>query len=164
MNDLYMVDTKYRKTRLGIYLILVSFLLGMVVSVGSFLSTSGVIDTDAMRGPGISIPTVLVSLLTPWAIILEIVAIVLFVLNSRTIGGLHRRLVLMAVWFFAVWALLNLGGFLPLTLIAVRQGSLSTLRAGQAVKAVAAILQYAIPFLLIFGIAVPSIKTTRPAT
>lgn len=153
-----MVDTKYRKTRLGIYLMLASFLLGMIVSVGSFLSMRGVLNTDAMSGPGIQLPTALVSLLTPWAIILEVVAIVLFLTNSRTVGGLHRRLVLVAVWFLVVWAVMNLGGFLPLTFAALRQGSLSMLRTGQAVKAVAAILQYSIPFLLIFGIAVPRIK------
>jgi hypothetical protein len=158
MKDLYMVETKYRLTRHGIYLMLASFLIGMVVSVGSLLSMSGVLNTDTMSGPKIQPSTALVSLLTPWAIIIEIVAIIFILVNSRAVGGRHRRLVVTAAWFFAVWAALNVGGFLPLTFAALRQGSLTLLRTGQAVKAVAAILQYSIPFLMIFGIAVPSTK------
>jgi hypothetical protein len=158
MKDMYMVETKYRRTRIGIYLMLVSFLLGMIVSVGSFLSVRGVVDTDAMSATPFNAPTVLIGLLTPWAIILEIAAIVLILLDSSRVGGLHRRLVLTAAWFLVAWGAMNLGGFLPLTFIALKQGSLSLLRTGQAVKAVAAIFQYSIPFLLVYGIAVPSTK------
>jgi hypothetical protein len=158
MKDMYMVQTKYRRTRTGVLLMLASFLLGIIVSVGSFLSVRGVIDTDAMSATPFNAPTVLISLFTPWAIALEIAAIVLLLLDSLRVGGLHRRLVLTAVWFFVAWGAMNLGGFLPLTFMALKQGSLSLLRTGQAVKAVAAILQYSIPFLLIYGIAVPSIK------
>jgi hypothetical protein len=116
------------------------------------------VDTDAISASPIHASTALVSLFTPWAIILEIAAIVLILLDSSRVGGRHRRLVLTAVWFFVAWAVLNFGGFLPLTFMALEQGSLSLLRTGQAVKAVAAILQYSIPFLLVFGIGVPGSK------
>jgi hypothetical protein len=159
MKEAHMLEMRHRRTRIGVYLMLVSFTLGMIVSLGSLLSTHGVIDSDAMSSSSrISTPTALVSLFSPWSIILEVVAIVLILLNSKLVGGLHRRLVLVAVWFFVLWAVLNLGGFLPLTFMALQRGSLQMLRAGQALKATAAVLQYTIPFLLVFGIAVPSVR------
>ncbi len=155
MKDMYSVDTKVRRTRIGVYLMLTSFVMGMIVAVGWLLSMGGILDTDAMGASPLGVPTILVSLLTPWAIIFEVVAVVLVLLDSRLVGGLHRRLALTALWFLIAWGVMNVGGFLPLTFMAVQRGSLGMLRAGQIVKAVAAIFQYAIPFLLVFGIALP---------
>ena len=155
MKDMYSADTKVRRTRIGVYLMLASFVLGMIVAVGWLLSMGGIVDTDAMGASPLGVPTILVSLLTPWAIIFEVVAVVLVLLDSRLVGGFHRRLALTALWFLIAWGVMNVGGFLPLTFMAVRRGSLGMLRAGQIVKAVAAIFQYAIPFLLVFGIALP---------
>ncbi|MBN2565019.1 MAG: hypothetical protein JXB46_04855, partial [Candidatus Eisenbacteria bacterium] len=125
-----MTETSLRRTRIGVILMLISFLLGMVVAVGSFTSMGGHLDSEVMSASPFNVPTVLVSLLTPWAIILEIAAIVLILLDSRGVGGLHRRLVLVAVCFLVVWGLANLGGFLPLTFVALQRGSLKMLRAG----------------------------------
>ena len=155
MKDMYSVDTKVRRTRIGIYLMLASFVMGMIVAVGWLVSMRGVLDTDTVGASPLGLPTILVSLLTPWAIIFEVVAVVLILLDSRLVGGLHRRLALTALWFLIAWGVMNIGGFLPLTFMAVQRGSLGMLRAGQIVKAVAAIFQYAIPFLLVFGIALP---------
>jgi hypothetical protein len=158
VKDAYMRNTKFRRTRLGVCFMLVSMVLGMAVAVASLLSMRGHLDTDAMAGPTLSLPTILISLFSPVGILLEIVALVLILLNSREIGVLHRRLAWTALWLFIVWGAANLGGFLPLTFIAVQRGSVAMLRMGQMVKAIAAVFQYAVPFLLIFGIAPPSVK------
>jgi hypothetical protein len=137
---------------------LVSFALGIIVAVGSFVSMRGHLDSAAMQDAPLGLTTVLVSLLTPWAIILEIVAIVLVMLDSRLVGGLHRRLSFTAFWFLIAWGVANLGGFLPLSFVALQRGSVELLRLGQMVKALAAVLQYSIPFLLVFGMAAPGVR------
>jgi len=48
MNDLHVTETSLKRTRIGILLMLVSFFLGIVVAVGSFVSMSGHLDSDVM--------------------------------------------------------------------------------------------------------------------
>ncbi|MBN2566295.1 MAG: hypothetical protein JXB46_11350 [Candidatus Eisenbacteria bacterium] len=100
-----------KQIRAGLVAMLVSFALSAVVALGTLVSTGGLVNGSTMTGDRIASPTLLLALLTPWAIIGEIVA--------------------------------------------VRSGSLSVLRAGQAVKAGAAILQYSVPFFLAFAVAGP---------
>ena len=139
-----------RKIKVGLIAMLVSFGLSAIVGLGSLLSTGGNIDTSVMSKATLAVPTLLVSLLTPLALILEIVAIVLIVRGSKYAGRTQRRMALLALWFFIAWAAANVFGFLPLTFFALKSGSLGVLRAGQGTKAVAALLQYAVPFLLVF--------------
>jgi len=94
----------------------------------------------------------LVICLDPFAILLEIVAIVLIVMDSKQVGNPHHRLAWTAAIFFAIWGVLNLGVFLPLSFVGMRRGSLVLVKIGQMVKAGAALLQYAIPFLLVYGL------------
>jgi hypothetical protein len=158
MKDAYTKNAKLRRTRLGVCLMLISMVLGMAVALASLVSMRGQLDTDTMSGPTLSLPTILISLFSPVGILLEIVALVLILLNSREIGGLHRRLTLAALWFLIAWGAANMGGFLPLTFVAIQRGSVGMLRAGQMVKAIAAVFQYAVPFLLVFGLALPSVR------
>jgi hypothetical protein len=51
-----------------------------------------------------------------------------------------------------MWGLLNLGVFLPLSFVGMQRGSLVLVKIGQVVKAGAALLQYAVPFLLVYGL------------
>ena len=97
-------------------------------------------------------PTVLVSCLDPLAILLEIAAIVLIVLDGKQVGNPHHRLAWTAAILFVIWGVLNLGVFLPLSFVGMRRGSLVLVKMGQFVKAGAALLQYAIPFLLVYGL------------
>jgi hypothetical protein len=130
----------------------VSFLLGTIIAVGSLVSMGGRMDTRRLAAAPLSLPTLLVSCLDPVAILLEIVAIVLIVLDSKHAGTPHRRLAWTAAISFVVWAVLNLGIFLPLSFVGMQRGSLAVVQAAQMVKAGAALLQYAIPFLLVYSL------------
>jgi len=129
-----------------------SFLLGTVIAVGSLVSMGGKLDTESLTAVPLRLPTILVSCLDPLAILLEIVAIVLIVMDSKKVGNPHRRLAWTAAIFFVIWGVLNLGVFLPLSFVGMQRGSLELVRIGQMVKAGAALLQYAIPFLLVYGV------------
>jgi hypothetical protein len=135
-----------------------AFLLGTIIALGSLVSIGGKLDTERLTAAPLSLPTLLVSCLDPLAMLLEVAALVLIVIDSKYVGNPHCRLALTAAIFFIIWALLNVGGFLPLSFIGMRRGSLRMVKAGQMVKAGAALLQYAIPFLLIYGL---SHKTSR---
>lgn len=141
-----------RRTGWAVLAVCVSFLLGTIIAVGSLVSMGGRLDTERLAAAPLSVPTVLVSCLDPLAIVLEIVAIVLIVIDSRQVGNPHRRLARTAAIFFVLWGLLNLGIFLPLSFAGMQRGSLALVRTGQMVKAGAALLQYAIPFLLVYGL------------
>jgi hypothetical protein len=130
----------------------ISLLLGTIIAVGSLVSMGGTMDTARLAEAPLSLPTLLVSCLDPVAILLEIAAIVLIVLDSRQASSTHRRLAWAAAICFAAWGVLNLGVFLPLSFVGMRRGALALLQTAQMVKAVAALLQYAVPFLLIYGL------------
>ncbi len=130
----------------------ISFLLGTIIAVGSLVSMGGRLDTESLTATPLSLPTILVSCLDPLAILLEIVAIVLIVMDSRKVGNPHRHLAWIAAIFFVIWGVLNLGVFLPLSFMGMQRGSLELVKIGQMVKAGAALLQYAIPFLLVYGV------------
>jgi hypothetical protein len=141
-----------KRTKWATLAMSISFLLGTIIALGSLISMGGRMDTAQLTAAPLSVPTLLVSCLDPLAILLEIVAIVLIVLDSRQVGNPHHRLAWTAAIFFAVWGLLNLGGFLPLSVVGMWRGSLDLVKAGQLVKAGAALLQYAVPFLLVYGL------------
>lgn len=130
----------------------ISFLLGTIIAVGSLVSMGGRLNTARLTAAPLSVPTVLVSCLDPLAILLEIVAIVLIVMDSKQVGNPHHRLAWTAAIFFAAWGVLNVGVFLPLSYTGMRRGSLALVKMAQMVKAGAALLQYAIPFLLAYGL------------
>ena len=129
-----------------------SFLLGTIIAVGSLVSMGGKLDTESLTAAPLSLPTILVSCLDPLVILLEIAAIVLIVMDSRKSGNPHHRLAWTAAIFFVVWGVLNVGGFLPLSFMGMQRGSLELVKTGQMVKAGAALLQYALPFLLVYGV------------
>ncbi len=141
-----------KRTAWGLAAMLVSFLLGTAIALGSFTAMRGRLDTAKLAAQPFNVPTLLVTCLDPFAILLEVVAIILIVVDSHQVGGLHRRLAWTAAIFFVIWAIANLGAFLPLSFLGMRRGSLSMVKAAQMVKAGAAILQYSIPFLLAFGL------------
>jgi hypothetical protein len=70
----------------------ISFLLGTIIAVGSLVSLGGKLDTERLTATPLSVPTILVSCLDPLAILLEIVAIVLIVIDGKQVGNPHRRL------------------------------------------------------------------------
>jgi hypothetical protein len=141
-----------RKTAWGLSAMTLSLLLGMIISVGSLVAMGGQMDTEVLTSQPLGLPTMLVTCLDPLAILLEIAAIVLILRDSPQVGAFHRRLAWSAAILYAVWAAANLLGFLPLSLIAARNGSLALARAGQWVKVVAAPLAYAVPALLVLGL------------
>lgn len=141
-----------KRTAWGLLAMLISFLLGTIIAVGSLVSMRGKLDTAALTSQAFSLPTVLVCCLDPFAILLEVVAIVLVVVDSDQVGNPHRRLARIAAILFAVWAVVNLGVFLPLSFVGMQRGSLVLVKAGQMAKAGAALLQYAVPFLLVLGL------------
>jgi len=141
-----------KRTALGLSTMVGVFLLSTVIAVGSLIAMEGRLDTAALTAQPLSVPTLLVACLDPLAILLEIVAITLMVMGSRQVGSLHRRLAWTAAAFFVVWAVANVGGFIPLSLVGMRRGSLTLAKAGQMVKAGAALLQYSVPFLMAFGL------------
>jgi hypothetical protein len=142
-----------KRTAWGLTAMLVSFLLGAVIALGSLAAMGGRLDTAALAAQPLSVPTLLVTCLDPFAILLEIVAVVLIVMDSRRFGAVHRRLAWTAVVFFVIWAIANLGVFLPLSFLGMQRGSVFMVKTAQMVKAGAALLQYSIPFLLAFGLA-----------
>lgn len=148
-----------KRTAWGLSAMLVSFLLGTVIALGSLIAMRGRLDTATITAQPFSVPTLLVSCLDPFAILLEIAAIVLIVLDSRQLGNPHRRLAWTAAILFVAWAIANLGGFMPLSFLGIRRGSLSMVKAGQVVEAGAALLQYLIPFLLVFGLSRKPLRT-----
>ena len=139
-----------KRTTYGLTAMLVSLLLGMVVTISSLLSMGGRLDSTALTA--FSLPTILVSCLDPLAILLEIAAIVLILLGSRQVGGLHHRLAWAAAILFAIWGIANLGVFIPLSFLGMQRGSMTLVKAGQFVKAGVALLQYSVPFLLVFSL------------
>jgi hypothetical protein len=141
-----------KRTAWGLVAMLVSFLLGTIIALGSLTAMSGRLDTAALTAQPFNVPTLLVTCLDPFAMVLEIVAIILIVMDSRQSGGIHRRLAWTAAVFFAIWAIANVGVFLPLSFLGMQRGSLSLVKTAQMVKAGAAVLQYTIPFLLAFGL------------
>lgn len=143
-------NSAMKRTAWGLTAMFVSFLLGTVIALGSLTAMGGRLNSDALTA--FSAPTLLVTCLDPLVILLEIGAIVLIVMDSRRFGDLHRRMAWAAAIFFGVWTVANFGVFLPLSFVGMQRGSLSMVQAGQWVKAGAAVLQYAIPFLLAFGL------------
>ena len=141
-----------KRTAWGLSAMLACLLLGTAIAGGSLIATKGHLSTAEMAAQPFSAPTVLVTCLDPPAILLEIAAIVLIVLDSRQIGSKHRRLAWSAAILFALWAMANLGGFLPLSFLGMQRDSLPMVKAGLMVKAGAAVLQYVVPFLLAFGL------------
>lgn len=141
-----------KRTSLGLSAMVGSFLLGTIIAAGSLIAMEGRMDTATLTAQPFSVPTLLVACLDPLAILLEIAALALLAMGSRQVGDLHRRLVWTAVAFFATWVVANLGGFVPLSFIGMRRGSIGLVKTGQMVKAGAALLQYAVPFLLAFGL------------
>jgi hypothetical protein len=139
-----------KRTAWGMMVMGLSFLLGMIIAVGSLISMGGQLNTARLTGTPLSAPTVLVTCLDPFVILLEIAAIALIVIDSKAVGNSHRRLAWISAVAFVIWGALNLGVFLPVSFIGMQRGSLALVKAGMTVKAVAGLLQYAIPFLLVF--------------
>jgi hypothetical protein len=131
---------------------LVSLLLGTVIAVGSLVAMRGRLATETLTAQPLNVSTVLVACLDPLAILLEIVTIVLIVWDSGQVGNPHRRLAWTAAVLFILWGLANFGLFLPLSFLGMRRGSLPLFKAGQMIKAGAALFQYSIPFLLAIGL------------
>ena len=78
--------------------------------------------------------------------------VVLIVLDSRQFGVLQHRLAWAAAILYCVWAVANLFGFLPLSLLSAQNGSLSLALTGQWIKAISALLAFAVPALLVVGL------------
>ena len=128
-----------KRTALGLSAMLASFLPGTVIALSSLAATGGQLDSPALTAFGL--PTLLVACLDPLAILLGIAAIILVVIGSRQVGRLHRRPAWTAAVFFLIWGVANVGGFIPLSFVGMRRGDLALVRAGQLVKAGAALLQ-----------------------
>ena len=141
-----------KRTAWGLLAMSISFLSGTIIALGSLIAMRGRLSTTTLVGQPFSIPTLLVSCLDPIAILLEIVAIVLIVMDSRRVGRVHRLLAWTAALLFALWAVANWGGFVPLSYLGMRRGQVSMVRLAQMIKAGAAVLQYLIPFFLVFGL------------
>jgi len=142
-----------KKTKYGLFAMTLSLVLGFVIALGSLGAMGGKLDSNFLTTQVISVPTVLVSCLDPVTISLEILAILLILWDSRKSDNPQRVLTWIAAGSFVIWAALNLGGFLPLSFIGMQRGSLEIIKAGQLIKTFAALLQYAIPFLLVYGVA-----------
>jgi len=140
-----------KRTALGLSAMSISLVLGTIIAVGSLIATRGQLDSDALARQPFSVPTLLVGCLDPVAILLEIAAIILIVRDRRQFGPLHHRLAWTAAILYLVWAAANLFGFLPLSFLGMRNGSLPLALAGQWVKAIAALLAYTVPALLVLG-------------
>ena len=143
-----------KRVKAGLWAMLLSMVLGEILSLGSLVSTGGRLSSEHAASP-LSAVTILVTLTEPLALVLEITAIVLVVTGSKQLAekGYARRLALTAAAFFLAWGVLNLAVYMPLTLAGMREGSLELVRLGLGVKVVAALLQYSIPFLLAYGLA-----------
>lgn len=79
-----------RHTAWGTLAMFLSFLLGTIIAVGSYVSMQGRLDTDILAGEPLSVSTVLVSCFDPLVILLELVAIVLIVLDSKQVGKMRK--------------------------------------------------------------------------
>jgi len=131
-----------------------SMVLGEILSLASLASTGGRLGSAHAASP-LSATTVLTAILDPAALALEVAAIVLVIVGSRELSGGSRvrRAAMAAAALFALWAVLNLGVYLPLVTAGMREGSLGLVRLGLWVKVAAASLQYLVPFLLVHGLA-----------
>ena len=135
------------RTELGLWLMLALLIVGTALSLSSLVSTGW-----RLRAEAFSRSAPLDALASPFLVALEVAAIALVVSDSKRMGGTHRRLALASIAFFLAWAALNFAVYLPLSFIGMSRGSLELVRLGLAVKAAAALLQYAVPFLLAYGL------------
>ena len=142
------------RVKTGLWAMLLSMIFGEVLSLCSLTSTGGRLSSEYAATP-LSTITILAALLNPLALALEMTAIALVVTGSKRLanGGRVKRLALAAVALFVAWGVLNLVVYVPLMLIGTRSGSLELVKLGLGVKVVAALLQYAVPFLLAYGLA-----------
>ena len=139
------------RTRLAILLMIICMTLSLVIGVGSLISTGARLSSELITA--FSTPTLLVTFLDPIAMALEFIAVILVFAESRRMGGLHRTLASLALGFLIAWLILNFGAFLPTSFMGLLTGSVEAVRLGLVIKSSAAILQYLIPLLLIYGIA-----------
>lgn len=145
-----------KKIRIALYSMILSLLLGTVISSGSMIALGGKLNSSAITGQLLSIPTLLVSCLDPLAILLEIAALFLIFRGRKAGSPLQRRTATAAVCCYLLWAAGNLFGFLPLAILSTQNGSLSTALTGQWIKISSALLAYAVPALLVFGLSQPA--------
>ena len=148
-----------KRTAWGLSAMVFSLVCGTMISLGSFIAMGGQLDSDVLGSSPLSIPTLLVSCLDPLAIVLEIAAILLIQRNRSQFGALHQRLASAALILYIIWAAANLLGFLPLSLISARSGSITVALAGQWIKAFSALLAISVPVLLIYGLGSRSQRT-----
>jgi hypothetical protein len=141
-----------KRTVLGLSAMSFSLICGTIISLGSLVAMRGQLDSEVLTQRPFSLPSLLVSCLDPLAVLMEIVALVLIVRDSRRFGAFHRHLTWAAVGLYTAWAAANVLGFLPLSLISAWSGSRSSALAGQWIKAIAALLAYLVPALLVFGL------------
>jgi hypothetical protein len=141
-----------RRTLFGLSAMSLSLICGTIISLGSLAATRGQLNSDLLAQRPFSLPNLLVTCLDPLAVLMEIAALVLIVGESRRFGAFHRRMSWAAVGLYSTWAAANLLGFLPLSLISARSGSLSMALAGQWIKAIAALLAYMVPATLVYGL------------
>jgi hypothetical protein len=141
-----------KQTAFGLSAMTLSQLFGWIIALGSLLATRGQLNTNGITSQPFNLPTILVSCLDPMAILLEIVAVVLILRDSRQFGTLHHRLAWTAAIIYIIWAIANVLGFLPLTFISAMNGSRSMALTGQWIKALSALLAFLVPVLLVFGI------------
>ncbi|RLG04859.1 MAG: hypothetical protein DRN68_09375 [Thaumarchaeota archaeon] len=139
------------RTCLAILLVIICMTLSLVIGIGSLISTGAQLRSQLITA--FSAPTLLVTFLDPIAMALEFIAVILIFAESRKINGLHRTLASLGLGFLIAWLTLNLGAFLPASLTGLLIGSIEAVRLGLVIKSSAAILQYLIPLLLIYGIA-----------
>ena len=139
------------RTRLAILLMIICMILGFVIGIGSLISTGAQLRSELIAA--FCAPTLLITFLDPIAIALEFIAVILIFAESRRISGLHRTLASLALGFLIAWLILNFAAFLPTSFMGLLTGSVEAVRLGLVIKSSAAILQYLIPLLLIYGIA-----------
>ncbi|RLE97024.1 MAG: hypothetical protein DRJ63_09740 [Thermoprotei archaeon] len=126
-----------KAAKTALLLILISMTIGEVTSLYSLLSSGFKLSSAVNYAPPAIIQTV--------ALLLEAAGVLILVASKR------NKATITALIFLALWAVLNFLVFLPLTLIGVRSGSLEAVKAALLVKAVAATLQYAVPFLVVYS-------------
>ena len=141
-----------KRTVLGLSAMSISLLCGTIISLGSLVAMRGQLNSELLSQRPFSLPSLLVTCLDPLAVLMEIGALVLIVRDSRRFGASHRRLAWAAMGLYIAWAAANLFGFLPLSFMSALNGSRSLALAGQWVKALAALLAYLVPLLLVFGL------------
>jgi hypothetical protein len=141
-----------KKITLALYFMIASLVFGTVIASGSLFALGGKLSTEKLLAAPLGFPTMLVSCLDPLAIALEIAAIILIVRGRKQFSLTQQRLSMLALALYIIWAAANLLGFLPLSLISWVNGSLELAQAGQWIKATSALLAYAVPALLVFGL------------